>query len=298
MNRNGSRTFSVRDAIRSFSRRSLSRIERTRDDPLDIDNELPKSVYSVNSYTQSVSNIPCLSMQLDKSVREKSPSRLRLSPRHSTRQSTNPQATYLTGDDSPHEPVSIKDNEYDMDEVIQTKFENHVNQMNMFPADSPMSISLPSYADVDSVISSRNHSKDQKTMYQSFKLKKYGYNVLIVDDVLMNRKMLCRLLEQDCDQLDTAADGLIAVELVKKSIIHEKPYDFVFMDYQMPNMDGPTAVKQMREIGYNRPVIGVTGNVLDTHIKTFLSHGANKIIEKPVNYNRLKAVMQELDGNK
>jgi CheY-like chemotaxis protein len=53
------------------------------------------------------------------------------------------------------------------------------------------------------------------------------------------------------------------------------------MDFVMPNMDGPTATKELRRLGYEGLILGVTGNALPTDIDHFLAHGASKVLLKP-----------------
>ena len=53
------------------------------------------------------------------------------------------------------------------------------------------------------------------------------------------------------------------------------------MDFVMPVMDGPDATKAIRDLGYNGPVIGCTGNTLDFDIKRFKDSGCDRIIGKP-----------------
>ena len=50
----------------------------------------------------------------------------------------------------------------------------------------------------------------------------------------------------------------------------------------MPNIDGPTATKEIRSLGYTAPIFGVTGNTLDSDIDYFLDSGANKVLAKPL----------------
>ena len=108
----------------------------------------------------------------------------------------------------------------------------------------------------------------------------------------MNRKMLCKLLEGYSNCIDTAENGAVAVEFVWRSMEEDIPFDLVLMDYQMPVMDGPSAAKAMREMGYKGPIIGVTGNVLASHVKTFVYHGANAVLPKPLDIDVLvQAVM-------
>ena len=60
----------------------------------------------------------------------------------------------------------------------------------------------------------------------------------------------------------------------------------------MPNMDGPTAVKQIRALGYSAPIFGVTGNGLATDIEHFMVCGADQVLLKPLHisefYNAIK----------
>eukprot|EP01041_Mallomonas_annulata_P012181 gene12181-biopygen5948 len=60
----------------------------------------------------------------------------------------------------------------------------------------------------------------------------------------------------------------------------------------MPVMDGPSAAKAMREMGFTGPIIGVTGNAIGADVKTYLSNGANEVLTKPLNVNRLGDVLR------
>jgi signal transduction histidine kinase len=91
------------------------------------------------------------------------------------------------------------------------------------------------------------------------------FEVLVVDDSRLCRKMLQKCLRADGHTCYEAEDGLEAIAMVKERIGHGtgslgKPFDAVLMDFVMPNMDGPTATKAIRALGYNAPIFGVTGN--------------------------------------
>ena len=66
--------------------------------------------------------------------------------------------------------------------------------------------------------------------------------VLIVDDNDENRKVFCALLEPTMVQIDTAASGREAIEMVKR-----KNYHVIFMDYMMPEMDGIETLQLMKK---------------------------------------------------
>ena len=89
--------------------------------------------------------------------------------------------------------------------------------------------------------------------------------VLVVDDSRLNRKMLLKCLRADGHECSECADGIEAVAAVKERVDHAnggggKPFDVILMDYMMPNMDGPTATREIRALGYTSLIFGVTGN--------------------------------------
>ena len=61
------------------------------------------------------------------------------------------------------------------------------------------------------------------------------------------------------------------------------PYDAILMDFVMPVMDGPTATKAIRAMGYSEPIFGVTGNGMKEDIEHFIAHGATGVLVKPLN---------------
>jgi len=118
--------------------------------------------------------------------------------------------------------------------------------------------------------------------------------VLVVDDAPMNRKMLCRLLVGYCTRTIAVEDGLKGVEEMKQNIESKTPICLVLMDYQMPVMDGPSAANEMRGLGYTGPIIGVTGNALSSHVKTFTENGADRVLSKPLNFDALIQALIEI----
>jgi len=110
--------------------------------------------------------------------------------------------------------------------------------------------------------------------------------VLIVDDTEMNLKVALGLLEPLGMQIDTAANGKQALEMIKAS-----RYDLIFMDHMMPVMDGVEATKKLRimEEPYYRevPVIALTANVVSNAGAQFRQAGMNDLVSKPINVNFL-----------
>ena len=113
-------------------------------------------------------------------------------------------------------------------------------------------------------------------------------NVLVVDDVSLNRKMLCRSIVGNFNHIAQANDGLEALRYVVKS--SRKP-DIILMDFVMPNMDGPTATRELRALGYRGMIIGVTGNALPADVDIFLKAGATCVLTKPFRPEELYAAI-------
>ena len=118
-------------------------------------------------------------------------------------------------------------------------------------------------------------------------------NVLITDDSISNRKMLSRLLLKQSFIIDEASDGAEAVEKVKAARLSETTsYNIILMDFVMPNMDGPTATRKIRELGFNGVIIGITGNALPEDVRVFLASGADKVMPKPLNMSEFMEAMK------
>eukprot|EP01042_Synura_sphagnicola_P036317 gene36317-biopygen2063 len=115
-------------------------------------------------------------------------------------------------------------------------------------------------------------------------------SVLLVDDAGSNRKMVRRILDKNLFIPDEAEDGFMAVAKVTKMIERgEAPYDVILMDFMMPKMDGPTATRAIRGLGYTGIIIGVTGNSSPKDLETFTSSGADLVMPKPLDIDLLVA---------
>ena len=72
-------------------------------------------------------------------------------------------------------------------------------------------------------------------------------------------------------------------------------YDVILMDYQMPNMDGPTAISAIRALGYTGVILGLTGNAAAIDQEAMVTAGADGVLTKPLDanlfWNTLKTMM-------
>jgi CheY-like chemotaxis protein len=118
------------------------------------------------------------------------------------------------------------------------------------------------------------------------------YKVLIVDDSAMTRKMLAKTLKAAGHEPVEAEDGLQG--LVRLMDADAAPPDCILMDFVMPVMDGPTATKEIRALGYTAPIFGVTGNCLESDVKRFKDCGATGVFAKPFRVDAFHAAMSEV----
>jgi signal transduction histidine kinase/CheY-like chemotaxis protein len=132
------------------------------------------------------------------------------------------------------------------------------------------------------------------TTNHSLLLPKSKLKVLVVDDVKSNRKLLRRILENKGHECDEAEDGQECVDMVRKALGEEMPYDSILLDYEMPGMDGPTAAKEIRRtlLDDDTNIVGVTGNVLPEDVNYFKKCGANDVLSKPVKIADLFALWE------
>ena len=66
------------------------------------------------------------------------------------------------------------------------------------------------------------------------------------------------------------------------------------MDFEMPVMNGPTATRQLRDLGCKAYIIGVTGNVLAEDVAIFKGAGADHVLPKPVNTKAIESCWANL----
>lgn len=114
--------------------------------------------------------------------------------------------------------------------------------------------------------------------------------VLVVDDNDANLKLICTLLDEQVEVIDTAHNGSQAYSLSKS---HK--YDVIFMDIQMPIMDGITACKLIQESSLNEdtPIIAVTAHALHSEKEQLLKDGFKGYLTKPIDEDTLKQIISD-----
>jgi CheY-like chemotaxis protein len=110
-----------------------------------------------------------------------------------------------------------------------------------------------------------------------------AYRLLIAEDVDINREVIASLLEQTGIGIDFAENGQIAVE---KFCADPARYHLIFMDVQMPLMDGYEATKLIRAFAHENaktiPILAMTANVFKEDIEQCRAAGMNGHLGKPI----------------
>ncbi|MBN2430318.1 MAG: response regulator [Acidobacteria bacterium] len=120
-----------------------------------------------------------------------------------------------------------------------------------------------------------------------------GLNVLVVEDNLVNRQLLARLLEKRGHLAAVAENGRQALDMMAQNRYHA-----ILMDLQMPEMDGFTATAAIREqeraTGGHVPIIALTAHALDGDRERCLEAGMDGYLAKPVNSRELYGILEEI----
>lgn len=127
--------------------------------------------------------------------------------------------------------------------------------------------------------------------------KKYTfaeYSILMAEDNRINQRVALSLLSQLGQTIDLASNGKEAVEKFK-----EKDYDIVFMDVEMPEMDGIEATRKIREFEHenNRKeicIVALTAGIMKEDKEKCLNAGMNDFIPKPFNIKHITGVFSKM----
>jgi CheY-like chemotaxis protein len=113
-------------------------------------------------------------------------------------------------------------------------------------------------------------------------------HILLVDDYAGIRKIFKRLLERFGLQVTVAENGREAVDVALS-----QPFDMIFMDVQMPVLDGYSATRELREKQLDTPIIALTAHAMACDRKTCLDAGCDDYLSKPIDQNELQRVLSK-----
>ena len=136
-------------------------------------------------------------------------------------------------------------------------------------------------------------SENQKPQVESKRNYK-GKKALLVEDNELNREIATAIIKEIGLDVDIAEDGTDAVNMMSSA--EGRKYDLIFMDIQMPKMDGYTATREIRTLDdpkcANIPIIAMTANAFEEDRKKAIKAGMNGHIAKPISAD---AILENLD---
>ena len=120
-----------------------------------------------------------------------------------------------------------------------------------------------------------------------------GRRILLVEDNDINREIARILLEERGIRVEEACDGVQAVRMVSES--EPGYYDMIFMDVQMPNMNGYQATRAIRSLDRadtaRLPIVAMTANAFDEDVRTALRAGMDAHFAKPIEIVKLEQML-------
>lgn len=118
-------------------------------------------------------------------------------------------------------------------------------------------------------------------------------SVLVAEDNFVNQEVVSRMLKlEKVHNVTFAKDGQEAVDRVKEHIAAGRTFDLVFMDVQMPNLDGLAATRLIRGMGYMAPIVALTAFAEESNVRECKEAGMNSFLAKPIKRAELKRILR------
>lgn len=131
---------------------------------------------------------------------------------------------------------------------------------------------------------------DEQSKSNKKSLKFNNIKALIVEDNILNQKIFKMMLDEFNVEYEIANSGIEAIN----KLINNTQYDIVFMDIQMPEMDGYEATKQIREtLKLNTLIVATTAKVMPHEKEKCINGGMNEYLSKPINEKELAAIFNK-----
>jgi CheY-like chemotaxis protein len=112
--------------------------------------------------------------------------------------------------------------------------------------------------------------------------------VLLAEDNAVNQQLIQKVLRKLGLQVLLAVNGQEAIDIASS-----EPVDLILMDVNMPELDGLSATRQLREAGFDQPIYALTAEQGSQEVAKCLQAGCNGHLAKPLELNRLRSVLTQ-----
>ena len=155
---------------------------------------------------------------------------------------------------------------------------------------SVFSLTIPAGVDVTKqpLLDRQNTTSHIVTGTDETKQAKFSGHILVAEDVRTNQVLIKSLLKRLGLKVTIAEDGN---EAVQKAL--SNPFDLIFMDIEMPNMNGYEGTKAIRKEGLKTPIIALTAYAMKGDDEKCFAAGCNDYISKPIEHEKLLQILNK-----
>ncbi len=143
------------------------------------------------------------------------------------------------------------------------------------------------------VINKKAHKVQSEKIIDRIEKNSSALNILFAEDKLVNQKVVLIILEAMGHKVSVAQNGREVLQKFKPGL-----FDLILMDIQMPDMDGVTATRLLRE-KYKElpPIVGLSANAFEGDREKYMNHGMDDYLTKPVSSEDFEFLISKLFSN-
>jgi len=116
--------------------------------------------------------------------------------------------------------------------------------------------------------------------------------VLLAEDGADNQRLIKFHLSELGVEVEIAENGKQAVEQAMAAVKRGEPFHLILMDMQMPEMDGYEATRQLRQKGYNRPIVALTAHAMESDRERCIAAGCDDFAVKPIEFDQFTRMIR------